>query len=138
MTPDQISLVQDSFAKVVPINAAAGELFYGRLFELDPSLRKLFPEDMTAQIDSLMTMIATAVNNLRRLESIVPAIEDMGRRHVGYGVYDAHYETVGAALLWALEKGLGDDFTPEVSDAWATCYGILADTMKTASKAAAA
>lgn len=138
MTPEQITLVQDSFAKVVPIKDAAGEMFYGRLFELDPSLRTLFPEDMTGQIDSLMTMIATAVNSLRRLGDIVPAVEDLGRRHVGYGVSDAHYATVGEALLWTLEKGLGDDFTPDVSDAWATCYGILADTMKAASKAAAA
>lgn len=136
MTPHQIELVQSSFQKVVPIKEAAGELFYGRLFELDPSLRPMFPADMKGQIDQLMTMIATAVNGLRRIETIVPKVQELGRRHVGYGVVDGHYDTVGDALLWTLEKGLGDGFTPEVKDAWASVYGVLATTMKDAAHAA--
>lgn len=134
MTPIQKTLVQRSFAKVAPISEKAAELFYSRLFTLDPSLRPLFKGDMAEQGRKLMRMIGTAVNGLDRLDALVPAVQDLGRRHVKYGVQPAHYDTVGAALLWTLEKGLGDDFTPEVKTAWATVYGILAQTMKDAAK----
>jgi hemoglobin-like flavoprotein len=138
MTPAQIELVQDSFRKVLPIKDTAGELFYGRLFTIDPDLRPLFPEDIKPQIQKLMSMIATAVGGLNRLETIVPAVQDLGRRHVGYGVKDKDYDTVGAALLWTLEKGLGDAFTPETKAAWTACYGLLATTMKDAAHSVAA
>ena len=132
MTPEQIKLVQSSFQKVVPIKEAAGKLFYARLFELDPGLRPLFPESLEEQIQKLMSTIAVAVGSLHKLGEIVPVVEALGQRHAGYGVVDSHYDTVGAALLWTLEQGLGKEFTPEVKAAWAETYGILAATMKEA------
>jgi hemoglobin-like flavoprotein len=136
MTPEQKQLVQDSFAKVVPIAEQAAALFYQRLFVLDPSLKPLFKGDMTEQGKKLMTMIGTAVNGLDKLDAIVPAVQDLGRKHVGYGVKDEHYDTVGSALVWTLDQGLGDDFTPQTRDAWITVYGILSTTMKDAAAAA--
>lgn len=132
MTPKQKMLVQATFEKVAPIAEEAAALFYGRLFSLDTSLVGLFNGDMKEQGRKLMRMIGMAVNGLDRLNEIVPLVQDLGRRHVAYGVKPKHYDTVGAALLWTLEKGLGPDFTPEVKDAWATVYGLLAKTMKDA------
>ena len=137
MTPQQIALVQSTWSKVVPIQEQAARLFYDKLFEMDPSLRPLFKGDMVEQGRKLMAMINTAVNGLTRLNEIVPAVQALGRRHVGYGVKEAHYETVGAALLWTLEQGLGPSFTPEVRQAWATAYGLLAGVMKEAAAATA-
>jgi hemoglobin-like flavoprotein len=102
------------------------------LFEMDPALKPLFKGDMAEQGRKLTAMIGTAVSGLTDLPSIVPAVQDLGRRHVKYGVKDAHYDTVGAALLWTLEQGLGEAFTPEAKEAWATAYGVLASTMKDA------
>jgi Hemoglobin-like flavoprotein len=133
MTPRQKELVQTSWEKVIPIADTAAELFYGRLFELDPSLRSLFTSDIKEQGKKLMTMITTAVRALDNLPALVPAVQALGRRHGGYGVKDEHYATVATALLWTLEKGLGPDFTPETKDAWVVVYTILADTMKAAS-----
>ena len=130
MTPEQIKLVQGTWSKVVPISDTASELFYGRLFTLDPSLRPLFKGDMKAQGRLLMTMIGTAVNGLSRLDKIVPAVQDLGRRHVKYGVKDQHYDTVATALIWTLGQGLGEGFTPEVKHAWVSAYTVLATTMK--------
>jgi hemoglobin-like flavoprotein len=138
MTPKQIELVQGSWREVLPIADIAAELFYGRLFVLDPSLKPLFKGDMAAQGRKLMSMISTAVNGLTRLESIVPAVQDLGRRHVKYGVKAAHYDTVAAALVWTLGQGLGEQFTPEVKDAWVAAYGVLAKTMKDAAATAVA
>lgn len=132
MTPEQITLIRDSFAKVVPIAPQAAELFYGRLFELDPSVRPLFKGDMREQGRKLMAMIATAVANLDNLAAVVPAVQDMGRRHAGYGVQAVHYATVGSALLWTLERGLGDAFTPACRDAWTAMYGTVAGVMQQA------
>ncbi len=138
MTPEQAVLVKESWAKVTPIADKAAELFYGKLFETDPALKPLFKGDMKEQGAKLMKMINTAVNGLDRLEEIVPAVQELGKRHVGYGVKDEDYDTVGGALLWTLEQGLGEGFTPEVKDAWATVYGVLATTMKDAAATAAA
>ncbi len=132
MTPQQIALVQSTWSKVLPIQDQAARLFYDKLFEMDPSLRPLFKGDMAEQGRKLMAMINTAVNGLNRLSEIVPAVQALGRRHVGYGVKEAHYKTVGAALLWTLEQGLGSSFTPEVRQAWAGAYGLLAGVMKEA------
>ncbi len=129
MTPVQIALVQESLKKVVPIKDAAASMFYDRLFMLDPSLRPLFKGDMTEQGRKLMAMIATVVGGLTRLESIVPAVEALGQRHGEYGVQPSHYGTVGEALLWALEQGLGEAFTDDVKEAWVAAYGILSSTM---------
>ena len=137
MTPHQKQLVQTTFAKVAPIADEAAALFYGRLFELDPSLRPLFKTDLKEQGRKLMRMIGMAVNGLDRLDELVPAVSQLGVRHAGYGVTDEQYDTVATALLWTLEQGLGPDFTPEVKEAWATLYGVLATTMKHAAASAA-
>jgi hemoglobin-like flavoprotein len=137
MTPTEITLVKDSFRKLLPIAEQAAALFYARLFELDPSLRPMFRGDLHEQGRKLMTMIATAVASLERLDQIVPAVRALGARHAGYGIAEAHYATVGAALLWTLERGLGPEFTPAVRDAWATTYSLLANTMIEAQRAAA-
>jgi hemoglobin-like flavoprotein len=139
MTPKQKQLVQNSWEKVLPISDTAATLFYGRLFELDPSTRPLFKHaNMPEQRKKLMDMIGTAVNSLNALDQLIPAVTDLGQRHMAYGVTDEHYASVGSALLWTLEQGLGADFTPEVKEAWTTVYGVLADTMKNATMRAAA
>ena len=132
MTPEQVKLVQDSFAKVALIADKAADLFYDRLFVIAPEVRSLFPDDLTAQKKKLMQMLATAVTNLHQVEKIIPAVQDLGRRHVGYGVTAKHYEPVGAALLWTLEQGLGPAFTPPVKEAWTVTYTTVADVMKAA------
>jgi hemoglobin-like flavoprotein len=129
MTPEQIDLVQSSFKKVVPIADTAADIFYDRLFETAPDTRKLFPEVMTDQKKKLMTMIGVAVNGLRDLDAIVPAVKELGARHQGYNVTPAHYDVVGSALLYTLGKGLGDEFTPETKAAWTETYGLLAGVM---------
>jgi hemoglobin-like flavoprotein len=129
MTPQQVELVQSSFQKVVPIAATAADLFYDRLFEIAPETRALFPSDLSEQKKKLVAMLATAVTNLHQLETILPAVKELGQRHKGYGVTPAHYAPVGAALLWTLEKGLGPDFTPEVKSAWTETYTALAGVM---------
>ncbi len=136
MTPEQISLVQTSWQKVVPIKGKAAELFYGKLFELDPALKPLFKGDIVEQGRKLVGMINTVVVKLNDLEEIVPAVQDLGKRHVAYGVKDAHYDTVGAALLWTLSAGLGDAFTDEVKASWTEAYTILATAMKEAAATA--
>lgn len=132
MTPQQIELIKSSFAKVAPISETAAELFYGRLFTLDPGLKPLFKGDMKEQGRKLMAMLATAVANLNDLGSIVPAVQALGRRHNDYGVKPKDYQTVAEALLWTLEQGLGDGFTAEVKQAWTECYVTLANVMKEA------
>ena len=132
MTPETVALVQTSFKKVAPIAGPAADIFYNRLFEIAPDTRKLFPEDMSDQKSKLMQMLATAVNNLHQVDSIVPAVQDLGRRHIGYDVKDEHYEVVGASLLYTLKEGLGADFTPEVEAAWAETYALVATVMKNA------
>ena len=132
LTQAQVTLVQETFAVIAPIADDAAALFYRRLFELDPSLQAMFKGDMSEQRRKLMQMLTAAVKGLNHLDRLVPVVEDLGRRHAKYGVADAHYDTVGAALLWTLEKGLGSAFTPDAREAWATVYGLLATTMKNA------
>lgn len=132
MTPENQSLVRDSFARIAPIAPQAAALFYDRLFVLDPSLKALFKGDMTEQGHKLMAIIGTAVAKLGELDTIISAVQDLGRRHLTYGVQPRHYETVGAALLWALEQGLGDAFTQPVKTAWTEAYTILSSVMKEA------
>ncbi|MHB1075342.1 globin family protein [Thiobacillus sp.] len=137
MTPEKIALVRGSWQQVLPIKDAAAQLFYGQLFELDPSLRSLFKGDMAEQGRKLMAMINTVVVSLDQLGPILGAVEDLGRRHVAYGVTAAHYDTVGSALIWTLGKGLGEHFTPAVQTAWTEAYETLASAMKQAATAAA-
>jgi hemoglobin-like flavoprotein len=134
MTEQQKTLVQESWELVVPISETAAGLFYARLFELDPELKPLFAEsDMKEQGKKLMLMITTAVRGLGDIGQLIGAIQAMGKRHVGYGVKAEHYDTVGAALLDTLEKGLGDVWTPDHKEAWALTYTTLATVMKDAS-----
>ena len=137
MTPEKIALVRSSWQQVLPIQDTAAQLFYGQLFELDPSLRSLFKGDMVEQGRKLMAMINTVVVSLDTLGPILETIEGMGRRHVAYGVTEAHYDTVGSALIWTLGKGLGEQFTPAVENAWADAYNTLASAMKQAAYAPA-
>ena len=132
MTENQVSLVQGTFAKVAPISETAAEIFYGKLFEIDPSLKPLFTSDIKEQGKKLMSMIGAAVGGLNNIEALVPVVQDLGKRHVSYGVTPEHYETVASALLYTLEKGLGEAWTPEVKDAWVEVYTVLATTMKDA------
>jgi len=134
LTAAQKTLVQTSFATIVPIADDAAALFYQRLFELDPSLQAMFRGSMIEQRKKLMQMLTAAVKGLDRLEQLVPVVQDLGRRHANYGVAEAHYDTVGAALLWTLEMGLGTAFTAETREAWTAVYGLLATTMKDAAR----
>jgi hemoglobin-like flavoprotein len=138
VTNEQIKLVQDSFRQVAPIAETAAQLFYARLFDLDPDLESLFKGNLTEQGRKLMQMLALAVNSLDRMEQILPAVRSLGTRHVAYGVRDKDYDTVGQALLWTLRKGLGEAFTPEVEAAWTNVYATLASAMQSGSITAAA
>jgi nitric oxide dioxygenase len=129
MTPDQVKLVQQSFAKVAPISETAAVLFYDRLFEIAPQVRAMFPADMTEQRKKLMAMLAAVVNGLANLESILPAASALAKRHLAYGARAEHYPVVGSALLWTLEKGLGEAWTPELAAAWTAAYGTLSGFM---------
>jgi len=135
MTPQQITLIQTSWADVVPIMDTAAGLFYQRLFVLDPAVRPMFKGDMREQGRKLMSTLGFIVNSLTRLDELVPVAQELARKHVGYGVQAAHYDTVGAALLWTLEQGLGSKFNDEVKAAWATAYGTLSQVMKDAAYA---
>ncbi|MFN4276308.1 MAG: globin family protein [Ferrovibrio sp.] len=129
MTPAQIALVKDSFVKVLPMKEVAAAAFYERLFTLDPSLKPLFKGDMRAQGQKLMFAIGSVVAALDHLDTVIEGVQSMARRHVGYGVKDTHYATVGTALLDTLASAFGDSFTPDLHDAWATAYGILSRAM---------
>jgi hemoglobin-like flavoprotein len=133
MTGEQIRLVRVTWLEVASIADTAARLFYGRLFETDPEVRQLFAHsDMDQQREKLLRTLTVAVGALDKLETIRPALENLGRRHVGYGVEDRHYDLVGAALLWALEQGLGDGYTPAVREAWTAAYTTLAAIMREA------
>jgi hemoglobin-like flavoprotein len=138
MTPDQIALLRSSFDKVRPISEAAAALFYGRLFEIAPEVRPLFKADINQQGRKLMATLSVVVNGIDDLPTLLPAVRHLGARHAGYGIADAHFTPVGSALIWTLEQGLGDDFTPETREAWVTAYGTLSGVMKDAMKSAPA
>ncbi len=138
MTPEQIELVQNSFAKVRPAAKDVSSLFYKRLFHVAPQVRPMFPENMDEQGKKLMAVLGTAVQSLTNLPALVPVLEKLAIGHLEYGVEEAHYDVVGEVLLWTLEQGLGDDFTPEVRDAWIETYTIVAQTMCGAAYAKAA
>ena len=136
MTPDQISLVKTTWQQIPPIQDTAAGLFYGRLFELAPQTRQLFRGDMAEQGKKLMAMINMAVSSLDHLGDILPAVQDMGRRHAGYGVQESHYAKVGEALLWTRGQGLGEHFSPAAREAWTAAYGVLAGAMQEAARQA--
>lgn len=130
MTPGQIAQVESSFRLIAPIAEPAAAIFYAKLFELDPNLRQLFAgTDLAAQGKKLMAAIGFVVAHLRRPDALLPAVQDLGRRHAGYGVQPAHYAVVGAALLATLQEGLGEAFTPEMGEAWAAACALLSSIM---------
>lgn len=134
MKQEIIGLVQESWKEVEAIAPVAAELFYNNLFEADPGLKPLFRGNMERQGRKLMQMLSVAVRKLNDLDTLVPVLQDLGRRHVRYGVQESHYQTVGGAFLKTLGQGLGDAFTPPVREAWTTVYGIVADVMMTAAR----
>jgi nitric oxide dioxygenase len=129
MTPDQIKAIQESFTKVIPISEQAAALFYGRLFEIAPAVKPLFRGDIKEQGRKLMATLAVVVNGLSNLPAVLPAASALAKRHVAYGVKAADYKPVGAALLWTLERGLGEQWTPELAAAWGSAYTVLSDFM---------
>ncbi len=134
MNSEEVSLVQASFAELRPSAAEVADLFYRRLFTLDPSLRPLFKGDLIDQGRQLMAMLHASVNGLSNLGALLPVVRQLGARHVAYGVRDEHYTTVGSALLWTLEQTLGDKFTPAILRAWTTAYELLSDIMQFGAK----
>lgn len=138
MTPEQVTMVQDSFKKVLPIADTAADIFYDRLFEVAPEVRPMFAADMSKQKKALMGTLAVAVESLHKVEEIIPVVKELGAKHLTYGVKDEHYDTVGGALLFTLEKGLGDDWNDDLKAAWTETYGTVAGVMKEAAAEAAA
>ncbi|RYV03560.1 hemin receptor [Shewanella sp. OPT22] len=134
MNQQQIELIQQSWQQVLPIKLQAAELFYNRLFELDPSLKPMFKGDIKEQGDKLMLTLTIAINSLTKLETLIPVLENMAIRHIGYGVQDHHYQTVGQALIDTLAKAFGEAFTSELKQAWLTMYNTVADVMINATK----
>jgi hemoglobin-like flavoprotein len=132
MKSSQVSLVQSTFDRILPISDVAAQLFYDRLFHVDPSLRRLFHGDLRMQGKKLMDAVSIIVGNLSRPDRIVPGIRALGRRHVAYGVQEQHYAAFGDSLMFVLDHALGDGFTPEVRDAWSAAYTLLSETMKEA------
>jgi hemoglobin-like flavoprotein len=134
MTPEQAQIIKLTFAQVMRERDKVGRMFYDRLFSIAPEVKPLFKGDIAEQSRKLMDTLALAVGMLRDMPTLVITLEGLARRHVGYGVRDEHYDKVGEALLWTLEKGLGDAFTPQVRDAWAALYVAVAKIMREAAK----
>ena len=133
MSPEQKALVKETWRKVAPMADTAARMFYDRLFEIDATTRLLFKTtNLAEQRRKLIQALTVVVRGLDHLEALVPALSDFGRRHAQYGVTAGHYDTVGAALLWTLEQGLGSGWTPEVKAAWSDAYALLADVMQAA------
>ena len=133
LTTRQIQLIQQSFAKVEPIADKAAEIFYGKLFEFDPSLRPMFKTDLKSQGKKLMSVLKVAVNGLNDLSALVPVLQTLAKRHVQYGVKVDDYTPVGNALIYTLGAGLGKDFTAETKEAWIGAYKVIAQVMGEAS-----
>lgn len=129
MTPEQVEAVQASFVRIAPAAEEAAALFYRKLFEDSPEVRALFKGDMQVQGRQLMTMLSTVVQGLHKPDIIIPAVRNLAARHMDYGVLPKHYAPVGAALVWTIGQALGDDFTPELQEAWIEAYGLLSGVM---------
>ena len=136
LTKDELDLVEASFSRIGPVTAALGLSFYDRLFQLDPTSRALFPAEMSMQALKLMQVLSFCVSNLREPEKLLPAVRDLGRKHVGFGVEARHYETVETALLHTLRASLGDAWTTDVETAWGKAYRSISSEMKTATELA--
>jgi hemoglobin-like flavoprotein len=138
MNAQQIELVQSSFAEVRLIARSTAEQFFIRLFKLDPSLRALFPSDLVQHGQALILILGSAIDGLNRLDTLVPTLQKLGVDQATYGMRDEHYATVGSALLWSLEQGLADKFTPAIRSAWTNAYGLVAIVMQTGAREAQA
>jgi hemoglobin-like flavoprotein len=137
MSPETKHVLKTTWAMVAPISDAAAGLFYDRLFTLDPSLKPMFANaDMKEQRRKLMQAITAVIQGVDRLDALVPTLEALGRNHTRYGVTDRHYETVGAALLWTLEQGLKEAWTPTAKSAWTAAYTTVATVMRSAASKA--
>jgi len=136
MGQQQVALVQESFGRVAPAADAVADAFYDRLFEMSPDVRTLFPDEMGPQKKKLMQMLGMAVAGLDRPDEVVPVLQGLGSRHADYGVEERHYGDVGAALLHTLEGGLGEEWTPDVRDAWVATWGLVSGVMIEAQRAA--
>jgi hemoglobin-like flavoprotein len=134
MTPEQAQIIKLTFAQVMRERDKVGRMFYDRLFSIAPEVKPLFRGDIAEQSRKLMDTLALAVGMLRDMPTLVITLEGLARRHVGYGVKDEHYDKVGEALLWTLEKGLGDAFTAQVREAWTALYVAVAKIMREAAK----
>jgi hemoglobin-like flavoprotein len=132
ISPEQVRIIQHTWSLVMPIADTAAGLFYERLFQLDPGLKPMFRTDPKAQRVKLISMLALVVKGIGNLDGLIDTVQEMGMRHVNYGVKDEHYDTVGAAFLWTLEQGLGTEWTPEAQSAWVAAYGVLSSAMKSA------
>jgi hemoglobin-like flavoprotein len=132
LTPQQVVLVQSTFSTVQPMAATAAELFYKRLFEIEPAAAALFKGDMKEQGRRFMQVLAVAVGSLSNIPSLVPIVQQLGLRHANVGVKAEHYDSVQQALLWTLALILQDEYTDAVRSAWATAYAMLAGIMKEA------
>ncbi len=130
VTPEQIAVVKATWAKVVPISEFASRLFYDRLFETSPHLAPMFyGVDLVSQRQKLVKAINMVVMSLERIDTLIPTIRELGHRHLSYGAEESHYGEVGAALLWTLETGLGEDWSLEAETAWTNAYQLLASVM---------
>jgi nitric oxide dioxygenase len=134
MTPADVETVKTTFVQILPQADEFGPKFYERLFSLDPALKDMFKEDIAVQSKKLVRMLATLVAGLESLETVVPTLESLAVRHVGYGVRDEHYNIVGQSLIWTIDQQLGDAFTPQVRDAWVAAYVLISETMKAAAR----
>jgi len=130
MTLEHKRLVKETYVRLQPLLDLLGDLFYSRLFEIDPKLRHLFPPDISTRGEKVIVAIGTALSNLDRGDRLVASMEELGAEHAGFGVKPADYDTMAQALYWTLRMGLGDGFTAEVREAWAEVYGALATAMK--------
>lgn len=134
MTPEQVQIIKLTFAQAMRDKDEVGRIFYDRLFTIAPEVKPLFKGDIAAQSRKLMDTLALAVGMLQDMPTLIISLEGLARRHVVYGVKDEHYDKVGAALLWTLEQGLGDAFTPQARDAWAALYAAVAKIMRDAAR----
>ena len=130
MTPDDIAQVQESWRKIEPVKEIAAELFYTRLFELDPPLRMVCGDDMMDRRKRFTQVVSATVRGLARVDMLLPAVREFGMRHPLPGEIEQHHANVASALLWMLEKALRKDFTPEVKAAWIKAYGMLSLTIR--------
>src|SRR4051812_43573908 len=129
MTPRQVELVKETWRSVVPIRDIFAELFYRKLFDLDPALRGLFKGDLREQGRSLVAMMSIAVRHLHQPEKVLRGLSELGGRHVQYGVREQHYVTLGTALILTLDLSLGEAFTPETRSAWEKAYELVSESM---------